>query len=157
MINEKLPPSFLQGGHPTLRQLAARPAQPVNWSGRLLPIAPPLGNDQGPRPAHFQLVLRLHTLMVVIRQGWAWNHAVEAVLGLEKLSEGARKIPFADRDEFRVRLDVRLGVVARQVVGDCCSLFSKYHPGACIAHSALLTATITLFIDCGHGLGQRMV
>lgn len=38
-------------------------------------------------------------------------------------------IPSADRDKIRVRLDVCLvGVVARQVVGYCCSLLSKYHP-----------------------------
>lgn len=43
MINEKLPPSCLHGGHPTPRQLAAQPAQPVNWSGRLILIAAPLG------------------------------------------------------------------------------------------------------------------
>ncbi|KAG6367282.1 hypothetical protein INS49_001469 [Diaporthe citri] len=128
MINEKLPPSFVQGGHPTLRQLAARSAQPVNWSGRLLLIAPPLGTIR----VHVQ---RISSLFSAFTPSWlSYDRAgpgitpVEAVLRLEKLSEEARKIPFGARDELRARLDVRLGVVARQVVGACCGLFSKYHP-----------------------------
>lgn len=69
MINEKLPPYFLQGGHPTLRQLAARSAQPVNWSGRLLLIAPPLGTIR----VHFQ---RIFSLFSAFTPSWSsYNRA----------------------------------------------------------------------------------
>lgn len=55
MINEKLPPYFLQGGHPTLRELAVCSAQPVNWSGRLLSHRGASWHDQGPPPSHASL------------------------------------------------------------------------------------------------------
>lgn len=82
MINEKLPPTFL--GAATPRSMNSQRAPPNRSTGLVAFFSSRrLWHNQGPPPAHYQVTLRLHTLKLVIRQGWAWEHVVEALLGLE--------------------------------------------------------------------------
>lgn len=129
MINEKQPPSIPQRGHPTSRQLAARSAQPVNWSGRLILIAAPLGTIR----VHVQHLSSLFSAFTP-------SGSYKTGLGLKsrrggkfwglKLSKEARKIPSADSDELWTRLDVRLGVLAGTWLGiaAACSLSTTLEP-----------------------------
>lgn len=66
--------------------------------------------------------------MIVIRQGWAWNHAVEAILGLENCPRKLGRSLSQTATNSRLVSMLASASSPGQVVGNCCSLLSKYHP-----------------------------
>lgn len=146
MINEKLPPSFLQAATP--RSVNSQ-RDPPNRStgGRLLLIAAHLGTIS-PRSAHFQLVPRLHTLMIVIRQRRAWNHVVEAVLGLGNCPRrlGRSHLRTATKSGLASTFASSASSPGRWLgTAAACSPSTTLEPVS--AQWALLTTMITLCID----------